>query len=273
MQIKREQFYTISDIVNAVKTKVRLSREQNIPIDYLTFVPDGEPTLDINLGTEIEELKCFGPKIAVITNSSLIGNKSVRDDLVKADWISLKFDTVSLKKWHSINKPHGLLRLQNILDGAKIFASEFKGKLVTETMLLQNTNDSEDDLYETANFISKLEPDIAYISIPIRPPAEEWVHAADELGINKAYNIFSEKINQVEYLIGYEGNAFASTGDAEDDLLSITSVHPMREDAVNTFLSKTGTSFALVNRLLEEGKLVATDYEGHKFFIRKLSRL
>jgi len=42
----------------------------------------------------------------------------------------------------------------------------------------------------------------------------------------------------VEYLIGYEGNAFAFTGNVEEDLLSITSVHPMREDAVKDFLKK-----------------------------------
>lgn len=40
-----------------------------------------------------------------------------------------------------------------------------------------------------------------------------------------------------EDLIGYEGNAFAFTGDVEEDLLSITAVHPMREDAGASFWS------------------------------------
>ncbi len=41
-------------------------------MDYLAFVPDGEPTLDLNLGRVIEDLRPLGIKIAVITNSSLI---------------------------------------------------------------------------------------------------------------------------------------------------------------------------------------------------------
>ena len=41
------------------------------PIDYLTFVPDGEPTLDGNLGEEIELLRTLGTKVAVISNASL----------------------------------------------------------------------------------------------------------------------------------------------------------------------------------------------------------
>jgi len=42
-------------------------------IDYLTFVPDGEPTLDISIGEEIVLLKQIGIPIAVITNASLPG--------------------------------------------------------------------------------------------------------------------------------------------------------------------------------------------------------
>ena len=38
--------------------------------DYLTFVANGEPTLDINLGIEIQMLKQFGIPIAIITNAS-----------------------------------------------------------------------------------------------------------------------------------------------------------------------------------------------------------
>ena len=54
--------------------------------DYLTFVSNGEPTLDVNLGKAIELLKGFEIPIAVITNASLLFNKQVRDDLHLADW-------------------------------------------------------------------------------------------------------------------------------------------------------------------------------------------
>jgi wyosine [tRNA(Phe)-imidazoG37] synthetase (radical SAM superfamily) len=56
------------------------------------------------------------------------------------------------------------------------------------------------------------------------------VRAPGEEAINRAYQIFSEKAHRVEYLIGYEGNALAFAGDVEEDLLSITVVHPMREE-------------------------------------------
>ena len=95
MQVERENFYELEEIVQGVKEKFRLVREKGEPIDYLTFIPDGEPTLDINLGKEIELLKPLGIKIAVLTNAALIWREEVRQDLQKADWVSLKVDTVS----------------------------------------------------------------------------------------------------------------------------------------------------------------------------------
>jgi len=74
----------------------------------------------------------------------------------------------------------------------------------------------------------------------------------------------------VEYLIGYEGNAFAFTGKVEDDLLSITSVHPMREEAVTEFLKKANAKWDVVEKLLQENELLETEYQGKKFYIRRL---
>jgi len=75
---------------------------------------------------------------------------------------------------------------------------------------------------------------------------------------------------QVEYLIGYEGTAFSFTGDVEKDMLSITSVHPMREDAVEAYLARAGVGWAVVRRLVAQGKLVAVKHSGHTFYLRKL---
>ncbi|MGP8069724.1 MAG: hypothetical protein ACLP5V_07510 [Candidatus Bathyarchaeia archaeon] len=38
--------------------------------------------------------------------------------------------------------------------------------------------------------------------------------------------------NRVQYLTGFEGDAFASIDETETDLLAISSVHPMRREAV-----------------------------------------
>jgi wyosine [tRNA(Phe)-imidazoG37] synthetase (radical SAM superfamily) len=151
------------------------------------------------------------------------------------------------------------------------FAGIFKGKLVTETMLVKDINDSNDHIAEIADFLARLSPDIAYVSIPTRPPAVKWVQPPGEEVINRAYQILNEKNDSVEYLIGYEGNAFAFTGDVEEDLLSITAVHPMREEALNEFLSQAGADWSIIHKMIAQGQLIKMNYEGNNYYMRRLS--
>ena len=270
MQADRRAFYEPGEILEAVQDKVGRVGGIGEPIDYLTFVPDGEPTLDVNLGREIELLKPLGIRIAVITNASLIWREDVREALMKADWVSLKLDSTREEVWRRINRPHGTLQPASILDGMLEFAKAYRGELATETMLVEGVNDSDDHVREVADFLARLKPARAYLAIPTRPPAEEWVRPPGEEGINRAYQILNEKTDQVEYLIGYEGNAFAFTGNVEEDLLSITAVHPMREEAVSEFLARARADSSIVRTLINQGQLIETEYEGRKFYMRKL---
>jgi len=270
MRVERSAFYEPEDVLRDVQDKVERAKEAGESIDYLTFVPDGEPTLDVNLGREIELLRPLGIKIAVISNGSLVWREDVREDLLGADWVSLKMDSVREEVWRRINRPHGSLQLTSILDGALEFAQAFKGELATETMLVKGVNEGDDHIREVAGFLARLKPATAYLAIPTRPPAEEWVQPPGEEVINRAYQILRGRIDQVEYLIGYEGNAFAFTGNVEEDLLSITSVHPMREDAVSEFLARAKADWPAVYRLVAQGQLIEMAYEGRKFYMRKL---
>ncbi len=271
MQADRQDFYKTDDIHCSAQDRVTKSRAAGESIDYLTFVPDGEPTLDINLGPEIEALKGLMLPIGVITNASLIWRQDVRKDLLGTDWVSLKVDAVKENAWRRVNRPHASLNLASIMEGALQFAKVYKGKLVTETMLVAGTNDGEEEVTAVAGFLSHLQPAVAYISIPTRPPSEKWVRAPEERSLNRAYQLLREQGHSVEYLIGYEGSAFAFTGDVEQDLLSITAVHPMRQDAVDAYLLRAGANRSLVRQLVEKGELVETQYGDHTFYLRRLN--
>ena len=273
MRVERRAFYAPQEISKAVGDKVKKAGKVGESVDYLTFVSDGEPTLDVNLGREIELLRPLGIKIAVITNASLIWREDVRGALMKADWVSLKVDSVREEIWRRIDRPHGTLQLTLILNGALEFAQAYRGELVTETMLVEGVNDSDDHLREMADFLARLRPARAYLAIPTRPPAEGWVQAPGEEAINRAYQILSEKVEQVEYLIGYEGNAFAFTGNAKDDLLSIAAVHPMQEQAVSEFLARAGVGWPVVRESIAEGRLVEAEYKGAKFYVRRFNKV
>ncbi|KUG02541.1 radical sam domain protein [hydrocarbon metagenome] len=270
VQIERQAFFKPEEIRTAVQEQIDRAAAANENIDYISFVPDGEPTLDINLGREIALLKLLNIPIAVITNASLLWKADVRAELASADWVSVKVDTVNEQIWRKIDHPHRGLSLPLIMEGILAFASEYQGKLYTETMLVQNINDNEEYLDHTARFIARVKPQIAYISIPTRPPADKKIKPPDEIMVNKAYQIYSRYIDKVEYLIGQEGDSFTYTGNLEKDLLSITSVHPMRKSAVKELLGKAQQEWTAVEQLVAEGKLIELNFDGDKFYMRKL---
>jgi wyosine [tRNA(Phe)-imidazoG37] synthetase (radical SAM superfamily) len=271
--VDRQAFYNPEDILREVKRKVDEAAVRNEKIDYLTFVSDGEPTLDIHISKEILSLKQTGMPIAVITNASLLWREDVKEDLRKADFISLKVDAVSEDLWRKVNRPHKGLRLNMVLESIQEFAEEFRGTVVSETMLIKGI-DYGNEFEKIAEFLTELKKlNKAYIAIPTRPPTENWVKRPKEDIMNAAFQAFSKKLgaSRVEYLVGYEGNAFASTGNVEEDLLSITAVHPMREEAVKKLLKKANADWQVIEKLLCENKLVELEYEGNTYYMRKLS--
>jgi wyosine [tRNA(Phe)-imidazoG37] synthetase (radical SAM superfamily) len=278
MQTDRRTHYPPRDVVATVTRRLAELRELGEQVDFVTFVPTGEPTLDRHLGREIQELRASGlldqtaTRIAVITNGSLITRPDVRRDLAAADWVSLKVDAVESAIWRRINRPHGSLALPAILEGMMAFAGEFSGELATETMLVRDLNDGERHLRRVAAFLGQLAPHRAFVSVPTRPPARQSTRPPAADALNRAYQILAERLPRVELLLGDEGDAFSATGDAVVDLLGITAVHPMREAAVAALLRRTGADWTLVDALLAAGDLATASYAGDVFYLRATAR-
>lgn len=270
MSLFRKEYFLPDAICEEVSAKISQLQKAGEKIDYITFVSDGEPTLDINLGKTIERLKSFGVRIAVITNSSLMWDDAVRNDLMKADWVSVKIDSVYENIWRRINRPHGSLNQNKIIGGIEEFASHFMGTLVTETFLVKGINDNIESLNATAQTVSRLNPHKSYILVATRPPAEKFVKVPCEESLNTAYQIFSSLVNNVEFLVNSEGTDFTFSNDAEKELLSILAVHPMREDAIKEFLSRANSDWQLIDNLIRQKILRVTEYSGNHYFIKTI---
>jgi wyosine [tRNA(Phe)-imidazoG37] synthetase (radical SAM superfamily) len=264
-----QSFYSLEEIFNNVKKRIEDCNKSFDNIDYLTFIADGEPTLDINLKREIESLRSLGIKIAVLTNGSLIWKENVAEALSAADWVSLKIDTLDKTVWQKINRPHNSLNLELIKMSMLAFARNFKGTLTTDTMLIKNINDSKHHIKLISEFLSQLNPSTAYLAIPTRPPAENWIEIPKKTSITYAHQIMQSMVTHVEFLTSYESNTFSSTGNIEDDLLSITSVHPMRKEAITALLSKVKADWSVIDALVQKEHLHKIEYQDQTFYIKK----
>jgi len=272
LKVEREEFYSTDQIVEETLELINKVDSDANKINYLTIVPDGEPTLDLNLGKTIRALKQFNIKIAVITNSSLLDDKKVRADLLEADWVSVKVDTVNENTWHKIDRPHGKLNFTSIQNGIKLFSTEYSNYFAVETMLVKGVNDSDEELKAISEFVQTLNPEKVYLSIPTRPPAEKSVEIPDKERLNKAYQIFTSKGLNAELNTGYEGNEFSSTGNLGEDILNITAVHPMRKDAVEELINKDNGSWTDIDYLVTSGKLIKMEFDHNIFYLRNLKK-
>jgi len=238
MEIKRRDFYKTEDIYKEIEKKLNQLETKNKKVDYLSFVPDGEPTLDINIGRSIKRLKEFHIKIAVITNASLLWKDQVKEDLMEADWVSVSIDSADEGIWRKIDRPHKKLEHKAIINSIIEFSNVFKGTLVTETMMVKGINDEDSCIEKIAEKIDLIQPEKSYILVPTRPPAEIGIERASVESLKRAVAIIrSVSGTDVECITGdEEGDGFFFTENIAEDVLSIASVHPIREDIVDKIL-------------------------------------
>ena len=71
-KIVPSEFYPPDQITKELQQHLEQVTKENERVDYLTFVPDGEPTLASRLSETIENLRPLGIPIAIISNASLI---------------------------------------------------------------------------------------------------------------------------------------------------------------------------------------------------------
>ncbi len=265
----RSIFYDPEFIYEKVQQHIKLLNENDKP-DYLTFVANGEPTLDVNIGRSIALLKTLNIPVAVITNASLLSEASVREDLKEADWVSVKIDAGNNVLWKAINRPVVGVGFEQLISGLIEFAKMFKGHLMTETMLVRFVNDTMGILQQIADIVAQIQPETAYLSVPTRPPALQLVQKPDENTITEAFQIFSEKTTKVELLLGFEGTNIGVTGNIQRDILSICAVHPVREDTMEELLRKNRTDRKILESLMNKQLIKQVSYHGMKFYVRKI---
>jgi len=160
---ERAQFVSLEALA------AELEAVRGVGADYVTFSGIGEPTLAANLGEAIRlARKALGLPVAVLTNSSLMTRKDVREDLACADVVVAKLDAPNQQLFERINRPVVDLILQNIVQAIGLFKAEHKSKLALDMMFVRANKGLA---AEMAALARRLAPDEVQINTPLRPCA------------------------------------------------------------------------------------------------------
>lgn len=160
--VTRRQWVTENDIMRELETL-----PADLAVDYITFSGRGEPTLASNLGSAINSVRRLrNEPIAVITNSSLMGERGVRDELSQADYVIAKLDASSQESFFLINRPGQNLRFDEMIEGIKEFRRHFHGKFALQIMFVMQNMHLAGDI---AKLAQEINPDEVQVNTPLRP--------------------------------------------------------------------------------------------------------
>lgn len=138
----------------------------------VTFSGSGEPTLALNLGEAIRQIRDFtGLPILVLTNGTTLNLPEVRQELAAADQVYVKLDAASEEVLQRVNRPVAGITLAAIVEGMEAFRREYPGRLGIQTMLLHGVRDSAADF---ARILEAVRPDEIQINTPTRPYPRDW---------------------------------------------------------------------------------------------------
>jgi wyosine [tRNA(Phe)-imidazoG37] synthetase (radical SAM superfamily) len=188
-------------VLYLLRSRLTEMKEKGEYLDSITFAGNGEPTLhpafpQIMDGVLKIRNELFPTaKIAVLSNSTLIGKKVVFNALLKADLNILKLDSAIDATRRLINCPKNNILIEETIDLMK----QFHGKLIIQTLFLRGNykgkpvdNTTETEVSQWLRAIKTIQPEFVMIYSIARDTAVEGL-----AGINpEELKIIAERLEK-----------------------------------------------------------------------------
>ena len=264
VEMTRKSFVDPYKIIDEIIDTVKKTEH----IDYITFSGSGEPTLNSDLGTMIEEVKkTTDIPVSVITNSALLYLAEVRKDLLPADVVLPSLDAGSKDIFRYINRPHSLIDLDTIIHGLKLLRNEYQGKIWLEVMLVKDVNDTREELKKLKEIVSKLNVDKVQLNTVTRPPTDETTGRLTMDDLERACEYLGEPC---EIICSFEKSV--RKHNKEDWSQKVLEILQRRSLTLDDIVKITGMSFNKAKNRLKmlenEGKIKSYSFDDNIFYMK-----
>ncbi|MFX0039425.1 MAG: hypothetical protein ACFFCY_15430 [Promethearchaeota archaeon] len=182
-------------------------------LNSITFGYNGEPTLNeklldfLKIALDVrEELNWTSkkPLITLFTNSSTLYIDKIRESVKEFELVLAKLDTANNTDFKRTNRPHhDTPKVEIIIESLIKLKNEMpkKNKLAIQSLIFNSykddftPNNNLRNIYDLAQALKKIKPDIIQIYSTARIPAEYYVFSIDDNSKREIANIFKEIIN------------------------------------------------------------------------------
>lgn len=238
---------------------------QDIAIDVISIVGEGEPTLYRELGSLIEKIKSLTDiPVAVITNGTRLSNKETFNALLKADFVLPSLDAYDEESFKKINRPHKDITYADYLDALIDFSHTFPGELWLEIMICEGYNDSDEAVEKFLEILKTIKYSRLYINSPVRPPAIPSVKPLN----HERLEFISKRLGGLNIDVLADPKFFSHQKDDYEAIISIISRHPMNKFEIESFLDsrQNRNKEAIFERLYADNNLEIINYKNFDTF-------
>lgn len=259
----RQEFYPLEDLVSELDK--RLSDIPDMP-DVITLSGAGEPTLYSKLGELIHEAKKLsGCPVAVITNSSLLNEPEVREEMLEADIVLPSLDAAIEDTFIKINRPHPRCKLSEIIKGLDEFLKRFKGKVLFEVLLLKGYNTDKSNLAALIETLKRFPCDRLQLNTAVRPGAVKGIKPLDAKSLVEIRDSFGSRC---EIIASPTNSPISRENQAiEEKIISLLQRRPCTAKDIHGSLGiPLPGVIKIVESLLDRGLLVSEAHGEDTFF-------
>jgi wyosine [tRNA(Phe)-imidazoG37] synthetase (radical SAM superfamily) len=268
LTIQRQEYIPLNDILTELKNYL----DEKPDLDYITFSGAGEPLLHNGIGKVISFIKDNYPqyKLALLTNSTLLYDKDVRNEILGIDLLLPSLDAVSEKVFKKLNRPNSKLDNNKIIEDLIEFRKSFKGKIWLELFIVPSLNDTQSELELLKKTITDISPDQVQLNTLDRPGTESWIEPITKNRMEEIADFF--KPLPVEIIAKFQSrNKIRSyQKDVEQQIIETIKRRPCTDKDLSEML---GIHINEINKylseLLHEGSVVSQQLERGTFFRAK----
>ncbi|MBW2484031.1 MAG: radical SAM protein [Deltaproteobacteria bacterium] len=252
-------------------------------LDVFTITASGEPTLHTGIGTIIRHIKHKTDKpVAILTNGSQLHLKEVQEDLMAADVVIPSLDAARPESFRRVNRPAKCSEdLETIIGGIADFSRKFTGETWLEVLLVENINDSPEDIVALQKAIARIRPTRVQLNTVARPPFEAFAKPLTRKRMEEVKGEIEKEYDiPVDILAGSKDNEIPDSGkekegiseklsaaDVEDEISKMLLRRPCTASEIAETLSMTQPRTSEVLKDMENrGCLTVKIHGGKKYY-------
>ena len=262
--IERKEYVPVKEVLAELEKKLA---GENAP-DYISLAGSGEPTLNAGIGDLIGKIQGLTDiPVAVLTNGSLLWMSEVQDALMAADLVLPSLDAGDERFFRYVNRPHGDIPFERMVDGIAAFTQRFPGEVWLEVLLLAGVTGIPSEAKKIAALAKRIGPARVQLNTVSRPPAEEFALplSTDQMLVLK--DIFPREVDIVSESERDGGHVSGFTEAREADILALLRRRPCTSADVASGLGIHVTeALKRLEALIAAGKVNTVVTSGRSFY-------